>query len=156
MTEEEQKQLGKTLWTIADQLRAAMNADDFRDYVLSFLFLRYLSDNYEQAAQKGLGADYPKIDPAPPRTAAPSHCWRVGTSRAPPTWWSSESRCAARCIVHLAKAQSDQRSTRCRRVSSTSRKNPPRATSRATLLCDTTRLCLPLARTCDAGAMVGR
>lgn len=60
MTEQDQKQLGKTLWAIADQLRGAMNADDFRDYMLSFLFLRYLSDNYEQAAQKELGADYPK------------------------------------------------------------------------------------------------
>ena len=29
-----------------------MNADDFRDYMLAFLFLRYLSDNYEKAAQK--------------------------------------------------------------------------------------------------------
>ena len=29
-----------------------MNADDFRDYMLSFLFLRYLSDNYEQAARR--------------------------------------------------------------------------------------------------------
>ena len=37
----------------------AMNADDFRDYMLSFLFLRYLSDNYEEAAQKELGSDYP-------------------------------------------------------------------------------------------------
>ena len=37
-----------------------MNADDFRDYMLSFLFLRYLSDNYETAAQKELGPDYPK------------------------------------------------------------------------------------------------
>jgi len=45
MTEESQKQLGKTLWTIADQLRGAMDADDFRDYMLSFVFLRYLSDN---------------------------------------------------------------------------------------------------------------
>lgn len=60
MTEHDQKQLGKTLWAIADQLRGAMNADDFRDYMLSFLFLRYLSDNYEQAAKKELGADYPK------------------------------------------------------------------------------------------------
>ena len=59
MTEQDQRQLGKTLWAIADQLRGAMNADDFRDYMLSFLFLRYLSDNYEQAAQKELGADYP-------------------------------------------------------------------------------------------------
>lgn len=63
MTEQDHKQLGKTLWAIADQLRGSMNADDFRDYMLSFLFLRYLSDNYEQAAQKELGTDYPKSDP---------------------------------------------------------------------------------------------
>ena len=59
MTENSQIQLGKTLWTIADQLRGAMNADDFRDYMLAFLFLRYLSDNYERAAKKELGRDYP-------------------------------------------------------------------------------------------------
>ncbi|PKY11998.1 type I restriction-modification system subunit M [Acidithiobacillus marinus] len=59
MTEQNQKQLGNTLWSIADQLRGAMDADDFRDYMLSFLFLRYLSDNYETAARKELGRDYP-------------------------------------------------------------------------------------------------
>ncbi len=59
MTEQDQKELGSTLWAIADQLRGAMNADDFRDYMLSFLFLRYLSDNYEVAAKKELGRDYP-------------------------------------------------------------------------------------------------
>ena len=52
MTAFDQQQLGKTLWAIADDLRGAMNADDFRDYMLSFLFLRYLSDNYEAAVQK--------------------------------------------------------------------------------------------------------
>lgn len=62
MTDLDQKQLGKTLWNIADQLRGAMNADDFRDYMLSFLFLRYLSDNYETAAKKELGKDYPTLD----------------------------------------------------------------------------------------------
>lgn len=61
MTDQEQKQLGKTLWAIADTLRGAMNADDFRDYMLAFLFLRYLSDNYEAAAAKELGADYPAV-----------------------------------------------------------------------------------------------
>lgn len=61
MTEQDQKQLGKTLWNIADQLRGAMNADDFRDYMLSFLFLRYLSDNYETAVKKELGSDYPML-----------------------------------------------------------------------------------------------
>src|SRR3546814_2315152 len=62
MNDKDQKQLGKTLWAIADQLRGAMNADDFRDYMLSFLFLRYLSWNYEEAAKKELGADYPDPD----------------------------------------------------------------------------------------------
>lgn len=62
MTQFEQQQLGKTLWAIADDLRGAMNADDFRDYMLSFLFLRYLSDNYEDAAQKELGPDYPVLN----------------------------------------------------------------------------------------------
>ena len=60
MTAIEQQQLGKTLWAIADDLRGAMNADDFRDYMLSFLFLRYLSDNYEATAKKALGSDYPE------------------------------------------------------------------------------------------------
>jgi len=61
MTEQDLNKLGRTLWGIADDLRGAMNADDFRDYMLSFLFLRYLSDNYETAAQKELGPDYPKL-----------------------------------------------------------------------------------------------
>lgn len=58
MTEEQKKILGKTLWAIADQLRGAMNADDFRDYMLSFLFLRYISDNYEEIAKKELRKEY--------------------------------------------------------------------------------------------------
>ena len=53
-------ELGDTLWDIANDLRGSMNADDFRDYMLSFLFLRYLSFNYEEAAKKELGRDYPE------------------------------------------------------------------------------------------------
>ncbi len=63
MTAQDQQRLGKTLWAIADKLRGAMNADDFRDYMLAFLFLRYLSDNYEVAAKKELGKDYPDLPP---------------------------------------------------------------------------------------------
>ena len=62
MNDRDKTQLGKTLWGIADDLRGAMNADDFRDYMLSFLFLRYLSDNYEAAALKELGRDYPQVE----------------------------------------------------------------------------------------------
>jgi type I restriction enzyme M protein len=61
MTDTNQKQLGNTLWSIADQLRGAMGANAFQDYMLSFLFLRYLSDNYETAAKKELGKDYPEV-----------------------------------------------------------------------------------------------
>ena len=63
MSEQELKQLGATLWDIANDLRGAMNADDFRDYMLSFIFLRYLSDNYENAVKKELGSDYPDNTP---------------------------------------------------------------------------------------------
>lgn len=62
MSDSSQQQLGNTLWAIADQLRGAMNADDFRDYMLAFLFLRYLSDNFEIAASKELGSDYPELE----------------------------------------------------------------------------------------------
>ncbi|MEX0943650.1 MAG: type I restriction-modification system subunit M [Pseudomonadales bacterium] len=75
MTEDNQKQLGKTLWNIADQLRGAMNADDFRDYMLAFLFLRYLSDNYEQAARKELGRDYPDPDAVGNGGRTPLSAW---------------------------------------------------------------------------------
>lgn len=54
-----QNKLGNALWAVANELRGAMMADDFRDYMLSFLFWKYLSDNYIKAAQKELGSDYP-------------------------------------------------------------------------------------------------
>ena len=80
MTEQNQKKLGAVLWSIADTLRGAMNADDFRDYMLAFLFLRYLSDNYEAAAQKELGAEYPEsIDSSvsTPLQLSQEACWRL-------------------------------------------------------------------------------
>lgn len=73
MTKEQLNQLGKTLWGIADDLRGAMNADDFRDYMLSFLFLRYLSDNYEDSAKCELGSDYPQLEKDDKR--APLSVW---------------------------------------------------------------------------------
>jgi len=75
MTDQQQHQLGKTLWVVADRLRGAMNADDFRDYMLAFLFLRYLSDNYEQAAKKELGHDYPDPDAVGNGGQSPLSVW---------------------------------------------------------------------------------
>jgi type I restriction enzyme M protein len=84
MTAIDQKQLGKTLWAIADDLRGSMNADDFRDYMLAFLFLRYLSDNYESAAKKELGKDYP--DPKAIGNGGPDD-----SSRTPLSVWYAEN-----------------------------------------------------------------
>lgn len=61
MTTQDKNILGKALWSIANDLRGSMMADDFRDYMLSFLFLRYLSDSYEEAAKNELGSDYPTL-----------------------------------------------------------------------------------------------
>lgn len=73
MSEEQQRELGRILWAIADSLRGSMNADDFRDYMLSFLFLRYLSDNYIEAVKKELRKDYPDNTQQP--TISPLQLW---------------------------------------------------------------------------------
>jgi len=98
MTEQDQKELGKTLWAIANDLRGAMNADDFRDYMLSFLFLRYLSDNFEEAAKKELGRDYPA--PNEDDRRAPLASGMKITVRILPTL---KTKCASRCIMSSSR-----------------------------------------------------
>jgi type I restriction enzyme M protein len=51
---EELKQL---LWKLADTLRGKMDADDFRDYILGFIFYKYLSEKMEDHANKILKGD---------------------------------------------------------------------------------------------------
>ncbi|MEH2243717.1 type I restriction-modification system subunit M N-terminal domain-containing protein [Nostoc sp.] len=38
----QKKKLETQLWNIADSLRGKMNADEFRDYCLGFIFYKYL------------------------------------------------------------------------------------------------------------------
>jgi type I restriction enzyme M protein len=59
MSEQAPKKRGNPQCGMTDQLQGAMNADDFCDYIVSFLFLRNLSDNYEAAVKKELKGDYP-------------------------------------------------------------------------------------------------
>ncbi len=55
------KELGNKLWDIACKLlRGNMKAGDFQDYMLSFIFLRYISEQYEKLAEKELGNEYVK------------------------------------------------------------------------------------------------
>ena len=59
LSKQEKEQLFRALWSVADVLRGAMTADNFRDYMLSLLFYRYISAQYEAAARLELGGDLP-------------------------------------------------------------------------------------------------
>ena len=138
MNDRDKTQLGKTLWGIADDLRGAMNADDFRDYMLSFLFLRYLSDNYEAAAQKELGRDYPQVEGDGRRV--PLAVWYANN----PDDVADFEKQMRRKVHYVIKPRTsgpaspiwparrmESCSTRCKRASNTSRRNPSKAPSRA-------------------------
>lgn len=57
MSEEQKRLLQQQLWNIANTLRGKMNADEFRDYILGFIFYKYLSEKVETYANKTLEAD---------------------------------------------------------------------------------------------------
>ena len=52
MGEEQKKKLEQQLWNIANTLRGKMDADEFRDYILGFIFYKYLSEKMENHANK--------------------------------------------------------------------------------------------------------
>jgi len=57
MSEDQKKQLEQQLWNIANTLRGKMNADEFRDYILGFIFYKYLAAKMEIYANSILKAD---------------------------------------------------------------------------------------------------
>jgi len=65
MSEDQKKQLETQLWVIANLLRGKISADGYRDYMLAFIFYKYLSEKQYLNANKLLEveevADYKKI-----------------------------------------------------------------------------------------------
>lgn len=57
MTEDQKRLLEQKLWSIANELRGKMNADEFRDYCLGFIFYKYLSEALEAHADELLQHD---------------------------------------------------------------------------------------------------
>jgi len=53
----QKKKLETQLWNIADSLRGKMNADEFRDYCLGFIFYKYLSERQHLYANEVLAED---------------------------------------------------------------------------------------------------
>lgn len=57
MSEDQKKLLEQQLWNIANTLRGKMNADEFRDYILGFIFYKYLSERMHLYADEILKED---------------------------------------------------------------------------------------------------
>ncbi len=65
MADEQRKLLEQQLWNIANTLRGKMGADEFRDYILGFIFYKYLSERMNAYADDILESDeitYQSID----------------------------------------------------------------------------------------------
>lgn len=57
MSEDYKSKLETQLWNIANTLRGKMNADEFRDYILGFIFYKYLSEKMNIFADEILKQD---------------------------------------------------------------------------------------------------
>lgn len=54
MSSEEKQILERQLWKVADTLRGKMNADEYKNYILGFIFYKYLSERLETYANSKL------------------------------------------------------------------------------------------------------
>lgn len=57
MSEEQKRKLEQQLWNIANELRGKMGADEFRDYILGFIFYKYLSERMSIYANRILAEE---------------------------------------------------------------------------------------------------
>jgi len=55
MSDEQKRILMRELWNIADLLRGKMNADEYKNYILGFIFYKYLSEKQEIFVDEELG-----------------------------------------------------------------------------------------------------
>jgi len=69
MSEDPKKQLQSQLWNIANTLRGKMGADEFRDYILGFIFYKYLSERMHLFADEILKNDGLSFDDLDETTA---------------------------------------------------------------------------------------
>ena len=54
MSEEQKRLLEKQLWGVANVLRGKMNADEYKNYILGFIFYKYLSEKLEHYVDEKL------------------------------------------------------------------------------------------------------
>lgn len=71
MSQVQLQQLQRQLWNIANDLRGKMGADEFRDYILGFIFFKYLSEKTitfanELLKDEGMAEKYNELDESNP------------------------------------------------------------------------------------------
>lgn len=71
MSEDQKRVLERQLWAAANVLRGTVSADDYRDYILGFIFFKYLSERQEILAEELLAQEpdsppYNQFDPENP------------------------------------------------------------------------------------------
>ena len=71
MTQVQLQKLQRQLWNIANDLRGKMGADEFRDYILGFIFFKYLSEKAitfatELLKDEGMAEKYNELDESNP------------------------------------------------------------------------------------------
>ena len=93
-------QLYSSLWSSCDQLRGGMDASQYKGYVLTLLFMKYVSDKYAGktdtvievpeggsfAARNHCSATRARVCglvPLPPEGTDPSPCSKMGASHGP-------------------------------------------------------------------------
>ena len=54
---QQQAELQKRLWSIANDLRGNMDASEFRNYILGLIFYRFLSEKIEEEVERLLSED---------------------------------------------------------------------------------------------------
>ena len=65
MSNDQKKLLEKQLWGVANVLRGKMHADEYRNYILGFIFYKYLSERMHLFADEILkndGVAFDQID----------------------------------------------------------------------------------------------
>lgn len=64
MSDDHKQLLEKQLWAVADVLRGKMNADEYKNYILGFIFFKYLSERLEKYVNEQLlsGEDFDYVD----------------------------------------------------------------------------------------------
>ncbi|WP_141756897.1 type I restriction-modification system subunit M N-terminal domain-containing protein, partial [Staphylococcus sp. HMSC036D05] len=54
---QQQAELQKKLWSIANDLRGNMDANEFKNYILGLIFYRFLSEKVEETSARLLSED---------------------------------------------------------------------------------------------------